>query len=83
MPPSSELRLASLGWRFLLFFSFIDQSQIMILSGRQLRGFHQYVLDMFVALFELPPSTNALQRSFPGRAPVANPIPDRCLLEVE
>ena len=35
----------------LLFFSFIDQGQIMILSGRQLRGFHQHALDMFVALF--------------------------------
>ncbi len=31
-----------------LFFSFVDQGQIMILSGCQLRGFHQYTMDMFV-----------------------------------
>jgi hypothetical protein len=35
----------------LLFLSFIDQGQIMILSRCQLRGFHQHTLDMFVALF--------------------------------
>src|SRR4029077_20647135 len=35
----------------LLFLSFIDQGQIMILSGCQLRGFHQHTLDMFGALF--------------------------------
>src|SRR5262249_10099720 len=35
----------------LLFLSFIDQGQIMILSGRQLRSFHQHTLNMFVALF--------------------------------
>jgi hypothetical protein len=35
----------------LLFFLFIDQSQLMILSRRQLRRFHQYALDMLVALF--------------------------------
>src|SRR5439155_514461 len=40
----------SIGISFLLF-SFIDQGQIMILSGCQLRGFHQHTLDMFVALF--------------------------------
>jgi hypothetical protein len=40
----------SMGVSF-LFLSFIDQGQVMILSGRQLRGFHQYSLDMFVALF--------------------------------
>ena len=39
----------SIGISF-LFFSFVHQSQIVILSGRQLRGFHQHALDMFVAL---------------------------------
>jgi hypothetical protein len=41
----------SIGISFLLF-SFIDQGQIMILSGCQLRGFHQHTLDMLVALLE-------------------------------
>src|SRR5207245_2274415 len=40
----------SIGISFLLF-SFIDQGQIMILSGCPLRGFHQHTLDTFVALF--------------------------------
>src|SRR5438445_3865568 len=35
----------------LLLLSFIDQGQIMILSGCQLRGFHQHTLNMLVALF--------------------------------
>src|SRR5256884_854496 len=47
--PSHRQR-RSIGISFLLF-SFIDQGQIMILSGCQLRGFHQHTLDMFVALF--------------------------------
>ena len=40
----------SIGIAFLLF-GFINQCQFMVLSGRQFRGFHQYTLDMFVALF--------------------------------
>ena len=34
-----------------LFLSFIEQGQIVILSGRQLRGLDQHTLDMLVALF--------------------------------
>jgi hypothetical protein len=30
----------------------MDQSQLMILSGRQFRGFDQYMLYVFVALLE-------------------------------
>jgi len=40
----------SIGIAFLRF-GFIDQCQFMVLFGRQFRGFHQYTLDMFVALF--------------------------------
>jgi hypothetical protein len=29
----------------------MDQGQFMVLSGRQLRGLHQYTLDIFVVLF--------------------------------
>ena len=35
----------------LLLLSFMDQGQLVVLSGRQFRGFDQYTLDMFVALF--------------------------------
>ncbi len=41
---SSYGQSRSIGIPFLLF-CFIDQSQIVILSGRQLCGFHQYPLD--------------------------------------
>ena len=47
---SSYGQCCSIGIAFLLF-GFIDQCQFMVLSGRQFRGFHQYTLDMFVALF--------------------------------
>jgi len=47
---SSYGQSRSIGIPFLLF-CFIDQSQIVILSGRQLCGFHQYPLDMLDALF--------------------------------
>jgi len=49
--PSSELRQASLDCHSLLLRGFINQGQIVILPGRQLGGFHQHPLDMFVALF--------------------------------
>ena len=49
---SSYGQSRSIGIPFLLF-CFIDQSQIMILSGRQLCGFHQQRWIMFVALFGL------------------------------
>jgi len=47
---SSYGQSRSIGIPFLLF-CFVDQSQVVILSGRQLRGFHQHPLDMLVALF--------------------------------
>src|SRR5215472_8577393 len=50
-PPSSWPRPKSHDWHSLSVFLFIDQSQFMVLSGRQLCGFDQYVLNMFVALF--------------------------------
>ncbi len=40
----------SIGIPFLLF-CFIDQGQIVVLSGRELRGLHQHTLDVLVALF--------------------------------
>jgi len=44
---SSYGKRRSIGVAFLLF-SFVDQSQVMVLSGCQLRGFHQHTLDMFI-----------------------------------
>ena len=43
-----------------LFASFIDQREFMALLGRQLRGFHQHMLNMLVALFRKRCSQNLL-----------------------